>query len=146
MAFGITMKAAKVEISTDGTNWSDISGKFNTITPGGGARETGETHTGGQAKPVMGVGGLAAVELTVKILYTEGLSDAYKKVLDAYKAGTALYLRYSPLGGSQGQFMYTTDEGIVTTAPYPGGDVGSGEPIPVEFTLKTAALNDSVIS
>ena len=142
----ITLRDLEISLSTNGSSWTDISGFANSIGIGGGDREIGEFFTADGDIPVLGAGKRAALELTVKILYTEGGSDPYTTVRSAYENATALYVRFSPKGGDSGEFMFTSAAGYVMNAVYPQGEVQSGEPTPVEFILKTPSLTKSDVA
>jgi hypothetical protein len=142
---GITFRGCKIEISTNGTNWTDISGWFNKIEVGGGERNIGEFFTADGDTPILGAGKRAALELTVAVVYTEGGGDPFSVLLTAFESAGPLYVRWSPKGGAAGQNMYTTSAGYVTTPVYPGGEVEPGDVIPVEFTHKVATITKSVV-
>lgn len=142
----ITLRAESIEISNNGSTWTDISGFANSIGIGGGERNVGEFHTADGDTPVLGAGKRSSLELTVRILYTEGVSDPFATVLSAYENATPLYVRYSPLGGQATENMFTSSAGIVKTHPYPQGEVQAGDPTAIEFTVQVASITKSVVS
>jgi len=144
-ADGMSFKNCKLEISTDGTNWTDISGFSNSIDIGGGGRQTGEAYTFDGDKAIIAIGKREPVEVTVSIVYTEGVTDPFETVYTAYESGSTLYVRWSPAGGTSGDFQYTTDPGVVASCGYPKGEAGSGDPVLVEFTVKTASVTKSTV-
>ena len=120
--------------------WIDISGHGSSISEGGGDRQTGEAYTHDGDTAIIGFGKREPKEITVRAVYTEGASDPYKYVLDAYHDHTTLQVRWSPLGGDLNEKRYTTDPtySIVTSCPDPTGEAGSGDPIMFEFVVKTS--------
>ena len=93
----------KIEVSTDATNWTDISGQSNTVTVDGGDQLIGEQNTAdGQAPVVTGSNKVESSTVTVSCLYTETSGEAWRKVRDHY-IGTdkTIAVRYSPRGGAQ---------------------------------------------
>lgn len=142
----ISFKNCKVEISTNGTSWTDISGVATGVEVGGGDRQTGEAYTYDGDTAIITTGKREPLEITVKTVYTEGTSEAYETVRAAYEAGTSLYIRWSPRGGSAGNFQFATDAGVVTGAVYPVGEAGSGDPVVVGFTVKTPKVTKSVVA
>lgn len=142
----VTLRAESIEISTNGSDWTDISGFANSVGIGGGDREIGEFFTAEGDTPVLGAGKRASLELTVKILYTEGVGDPYATVLSAYENAADLYVRFSPKGGDSGENMFTSDAGFVSNAVYPQGEVQSGDPVPIEFITKTPKLTKSEVA
>ncbi|MFZ6029950.1 MAG: hypothetical protein ACOYYS_19730 [Chloroflexota bacterium] len=142
-----TLRNLDIEISIDqGSIWTDISGHANSIEPGGGERETGEFFTADGDTPIIGAGKRAASELKVKIVYTEGAAEPAKILRDAYKNSTPTRIRYAPKGMASGNYLYTSTDGIVKEPVLPGGEVQSGDPVPIEFTLVVSDVNDSVVA
>ena len=60
-----------VEVSVDGTAWTDICGTVTTVDVGGGDRSTSETNTSCGEGPVVVTGKRAAQTVEVNSLYTE---------------------------------------------------------------------------
>lgn len=146
LSAAISLRDCKVEISTNGTTWTDISGAASSVEVGGGDRQTGEVYTFDGDTALITFGKREPLEITVKTVYTEGTSEAYETVRAAYEAGTSLYIRWSPRGGSAGNFQFATDAGVVTGAVYPVGEAGSGDPVVVGFTVKTPKVTKSVVA
>lgn len=136
----ISFKNCKVEISTNGTTWTDISGFANSIEVSGGDRQTGETYTFDGDTAIIAVGKREPWEITLKVVYTEGVNEPFEVVRAAYESGTSLYVRWSPKGGASGSFQYTSAAGVVTAVTYPSGEAGSGDPLLVEFTVKVPGI------
>jgi hypothetical protein len=143
---GMSWRDAEIEIGTDGASWTDISGFSNTLTPGGGARNVGEFYTCEGDTAIIKAGKRGPLDYTVKVLYTEGTGDPFETVRGVYEAGTAFYLQWSPGGGDVGDFQFTTAEGVVTNAPYPGGDPAPGDPIAFEFTVRVPSVTKAVVA
>lgn len=135
---------AKVEISTNGTVWTDSRALAAGISIGGGERQIAEFHNFAQRIPQLTTGNLAALEVTMKAAYTEGASDIFEKARVAYETPSDLYIRYAPLGGQTGQFLFTTDAGVVKNPPYPGGESGNADPMTLEVQLTTPKLTKSL--
>lgn len=142
----ITFRDCQIDISINGTTWTDISGYANSIGVGGGERSIGEFFTADGDTPLLGAGKRSALEITSKIVYTEGASDPFETIRQAYENTTPFYIRFSPKGGDVGEFMFTSGSGIVKNAPYPQGEVQEGEPTSIEFTVVVPSLTKSVVS
>ncbi len=141
----ISFAGAKVEVSTDGTTWTDISGFATAVELGGGERQTGTAFTFDGDTAIIRGGKREPLEVTVRVVYTEGASDPAETVRAAYENGTDLYIRWSPKGGASGDALFTTDAAVVTTPPYPAGEAGSGDPVVIEFTALTPKVTRSTI-
>lgn len=136
----------KVEISTDGTNWVDISGFASTVKPSGGERKTGEAYTFEGEFPISLPGKKQKTMIAVTAVYTEGASDVFEIVRGAYDSQADLYLRWSPKGGHVGDFMFTGSAGRITACPYPAMDASSDDPITIEFEMTLGGIVKSVIA
>lgn len=146
MATGITFKNVYIAISLDGSNWTDISGQANSLTPGGGDREIGEFHVASADTPSIGAGKRAALEITVRVKYTENDSEPYGVLLAAATAGSEVYIRYAPLGNTSGNWMFTSDAGYIKSTPFVGQDVQSGDPLRFEAVFVVSELTKSTIA
>jgi hypothetical protein len=142
----ISSNSFKIEISANGSSWTDISGAANTITPTGGEKATGETYTFDGDNPIVTTGKSQPWEAEVAVVYTEGASDAPEIVRPIYENGTDFYLRYSPKGGQTGEFVYTAGPGKASNFVYPGGDASSGDPVMSGFTYRGPKPTKSVAS
>lgn len=128
-----------VEISTDGVpTWTDISGFLNMVEPGEGVRQTGSIFTADGDTPIVGAGKREMLSLVVNIAYTEGGSEPWETVRGVYEAGdTDVQLRWSPAGGTTGDFQFTSAQGHVSSLGYPGVDPNTAAPSVLSFTLAT---------
>lgn len=145
----------QIEVSTDGSTWTDISGSSNQVNPSGGDQMYGEQHTAaGNAPTITATHKTGAITLTCNILYTETAGEAFQVVWARYE-GTAktIYFRYTPGGGDTGDERYTAtnNAGTAIAVPIinclpPATDAGSGDPAMASFTIVTPKLTQAVIS
>jgi len=147
MTTGYTFRNAKIEISVDGgSNWTDISGQSNALTPSGGDREVGTFFDASNDYPTLGAGKRGELEIDLRVKYGETAGQGYNILESAYENATEVMIRWSPRGGSSGQVMYTSDAGYVKTHQYPGQEVESGDPLRSEDKLVVSKLTKSTIS
>ena len=144
MAF--SAKNLKIEVSTNNTTWTNITGQANAISVDGGERMTEDLFYFGQDTGEIVTGPREPLEVTVKVVYLESATGAFETVRQAYEAGSSLYVRWSPQGGAAGNFQFATDAGVVTSFGYPTGEAGSADPLMCEFTLRTPKITKSVIA
>jgi len=142
----INNSGTKVEISTDNSNWTDISGYSNNIDPGDMVRMDGEAFNFSADKGEVTTGKLAIREISLDILYTEGASDVADSIRDAIEANTPYYLRWSPQGGSTGELRYTSDAGKWISVNDPSGQADSPDPAILTAVFKTPFVTKSTIS
>jgi len=142
----VTMRVAKPEISTNGSNWTDWSGYSNQVAIGGGDRELSEEFIFNEDVGVLSPGKRGHIELTLDVVYTEGGAEPFEVARAAYEAGTPFYMRFSPKGGGSTQFLFTSDSGYITKAPYIGGAASGGKAMVFQVVLATPKLTKSVIA
>lgn len=144
----------KIEVSTDASAWTDISGAAATVEVDGGEQHTGEQNTAdGSAPVVTGSNKTAAITVTCSCLYTETAGQAWRVVKDRYDgAAKTIAVRYSPRGGAQTERRYVTanDAGTAIVVPIvncivPDGDAGSGDPLMFEFSVITPKLLEEAV-
>jgi hypothetical protein len=140
--------AAKVEISVNGTAWTDISGHGIKVSPSGGDRQTGQAYTFDGERPIVKVGKMNTRETRVDIVYTEETADAYEVARAQFEAagGGVMYARWSPAGGSVGDFRFTTDAGFVKDFWYPEVDSEATGPMRAFFVIQHATITKSVVA
>lgn len=142
----MSFRDCKIEISTNGSVWDDVSGFANTVTISGGDRLTAESFTADGEYPIVTTSKRSSIDVSMRCLYTEGGSDPYEVLRAAYENGTDLYLRWSPAGGTSGDFQFTTPAGIVMSPMYPTGDAGVPDAIAIEVTIKVPVVTKSVVA
>lgn len=145
----------KVEVSTNGSSWTNISGAAATVTVSGGEQLVGEQNTAdGSAPVVTNANKVSSRDVEVNCLYTETTGEPWKVVTAQYDgASKVIYLRYSPAGGDTGDIRFATasDAGTAFAAPIvnclpPDLDAGSGDPAMFSFTVKTPKLLQETVS
>ena len=143
-----SMAATKVEVSTDGSSWTDISGQAQKVESTAQIRKSGEAYTfDGDTALVCG-GKREPIEVTVTIIYNEESDEAFDLARAEFEAddGDAYYVKWTPGGGTGGDYTYSTGAGEIVSFKYPDGDAGSGDPVICEFTIKTAELTVSSVA
>lgn len=152
---GMSRSGYKIEISTDGTSWTDISGQSNTVATSGGDQLTTSQNTADGLSPiVVGSNKHNTVTVTVSSVYTETAGQAWKIVSACfYSATKTLFLRFSPAGGASGtqRFTCTNETGTAFACPIlncspPDTDSGSGEPALFSFSVLSPKLTPSTIA
>lgn len=145
----------KVEVSTDGSTWTDISGEITSVKPSGGEQMIGEQHVASGNYPiVVGSNKVAASTVEVSLVYTETAGEAFQVVWARYE-GTqkSIYLRWSPKGGAVGDERYvcTNDAGTAIAVPIvsclpPEMESGASDVAVATFSVQTPRIIQEVIS
>jgi hypothetical protein len=138
----ISFANAKIEISTDGTTWTDISGLSNQLEVSGGDRQLSEAYIFSQDVPEILTGKREPIQIQVRVYYDEALT-LFTTVENAYQSAAPLYVRWSPRGGATGQFRFQAS-GPVQAFTYPAGQANA-EPVMAGFTLRVPSITRSVI-
>lgn len=141
----ISFANVQLEISDDdfSSNIWDASGFIAAVTISAGGRQIGEEYTADGDVAILTAGKREPLDVTARIVYTEGATDPVERLRAAFEAGSAFYFRWSPKGGGTGDFEYTC-QGILSTPVYPQGEVGPGDPVVVESTLRTPKVTKAV--
>lgn len=144
----ISFVNAKIEISTNGSSWTDISGHTSSIDVPAQARASGEAYTFDGDTALITGGKREPVEITVRIIYTEADTDAFEVVEAEFETddGDPLYLRWTPKGSGANTSQYATGACEIVSFQYPGGDASSADPIMTEFVLKAASITRSTLT
>jgi hypothetical protein len=145
----VSRSCAKVEISPDGINWTDISGETQSVTPGEQTRITTEYYIFTSDLPVIGTGRREPMESMFVIIYTETDAEAYEQaraIFEALNCGDEIYVRYSPAGGNADDEMLTSDEGAIVSFTYPTVGAASTGPIMAGFTVKHPGFTTTIVA
>lgn len=140
--------AAKVEISTNGSSWTDISGHSNNVAAPVVERRQGQRWTFSGEFPIVKVGKRNTITIPVTIIYTEEAADAFEVARAQFEAagGGTMYLRWSPAGGSGGDAQYTTDAGFVVAFQYPPVNSEEDGPMVGTFSVQCAQIIASTVA
>jgi hypothetical protein len=144
----VAMSVGKIEISTNDSDWTDISGYGFQITPSGGGRMTGEVYTHDGETGIPTAGKMEPYELECTGVYTEDTSAPFATIWTQYIAagGGALYVRYSPKAGATGDDLFTSGVCVITACLPPATDPGSGDPKTFAFTVRTQSITKTTIA
>jgi len=139
-----TMKNCKVELSMNNSTWTDISTDANSVTMSGFDLESEAAGVFGQATKVQTIGGYGIGTITVRAMYAESTTGAWGLAHSAYANRTALYVRWSPRGGSTGNYKFTSDAGYVKAPVWPTGEDGAAAVMP-EIVIETPFVTQATI-
>lgn len=145
----------KVEISADGTVWTDISGVGVGIAVAGGEQQIGEQMTAeGEYAIVIGGNKIQPYDITIRSVYTESATEAFAVAYAQFEgADKTLYARWSPMGGTAPEFQFNTSKTgaaaagvpIVSCTP-PEQNADEGNPAIFELVLKSPALYKTAVA
>jgi len=152
---GLSFVAADVEVrQLAGDTWLSLSCYATSIAVTGGDRGTGEVNVFCDERPIVKAGKKASQDVTVRFVYTEILEGAdqgwtgsktpFETIREWDDAtGGAIEVRYWPAGKTWGNYVFGTEDAIITSFLDPQGEAGSGDPVLGEFTVKTEELHKS---
>lgn len=131
-----------VELSSNGSVWTDVSGFANSLSIDGGDRQMGEFFTCDGETPIVTYGKRNMLTITLQAVYTEDGSDPYAMAHDAAENHTHIYIRWSPTGYAvAGDYRFTSGEGWVTSPILPQGAADSPDAIPVEVVISCGSIS-----
>lgn len=139
-----TMKNCKVEFSANGTTWTDVTSDSNSVAMSGFELETDSVGLFGQAKKDQTAGGYAIGTVTVRLMYVETTSSGWGLAHTAWVNRTNLYVRWSPRGGTTGQYRFTSDAGYVKNPVWPTGEDGAAQ-IMSEVVIETPFVTQASV-
>jgi len=142
----VVARNLKLELSANGTTWTDISGHSNKIELSGGERDTGSMPVFGNNSPIVTSGALKEMETKISIVYTEVPTEAYTMAKTAYEGGGDIYVRWSPKGGTTGNFQFTSGKGVLKNPPYPSADASDANPIMVELNIVIPSVSQATVA
>lgn len=135
-------RAAKVEFSTNGSSWTDVSGIASKVDIGGGDLKVEAVDTFTGHTPILTAGKYEAATVKVTSVYTESASEPYTLSKTAYDAASLLYIRWTPWGTGSGLKQFTAS-GYVTKMPIPSGDSGDAKAIMMDTEIKVATIAET---
>jgi len=138
---GMSGVNALLQVSADGSTWTDISGSANQVSATEQTRMSGEAYTFEGDYAVVTAGKREPVELAVRVLYTEEAAESFETVRAYFEAtgGTPLYFRYSPKGLATGR-LYACEAAVVTRFTYPPIDAADANPVACEIGIRMPAF------
>lgn len=144
----------KVEVSLNGSSWTDISGHATGVNTSGGEQLTGEQMTAENQYPVVvATNKVGATTVEVNVLYTESSSEAFQIVWARYEGSAkTIYVRWSPKGGASADERYVcaNNAGSAVLVPIvaclpPQVDAGSGDPAMAMFRVIAPRILQEVV-
>jgi len=139
-----TFRDCYVQVSTNGSSWTDLSDSATVEIPtGSGKRPTTSLRPYGFDVDIIVPGRRPPLKLIITYNYADAAIDT--TILTAYEAGSAFYVRFAPRGNAPGNFLYTSDAGIITSPPTPEGQRHSGTTVLARFTFETPKTTRTTI-
>lgn len=139
-----------VQLSTDGTTWTDYSDWLSVLEGPELTRDTGEVAVFGEDTKLTSVGKRNPVEVRVRGVYvdtTATASNPFQLLWTQYttSCGGAAAVRWAPFGCTTTNQVFSTATAtghlseVVSLTP-PGGDAGDGAPIMWEAVIRAPEL------
>jgi len=128
----LTLNDSVIEVSTDGTTWTDISGAMNSFEPSGGDRKAGAGHSLASDSPIVRAGKPSEVTVKMKIYYTETAGEAVTLVQAWYLANTPVHLRQKPRG-TLATYWQFKGLGYFLKPVFPGSDSENEKPVTLDL-------------
>jgi len=136
-----------VFISTDGVNFTDISGSTQSVAGTEQSKMSGEAYTFDGRGPIIKGGKFEALDLNFTIVYTEENDEAYevaRSVFEQEGCEVEIWVRWVPCFGGAG-ISQLTAFGPMTGFTYPAIDASTANPIMGGFTVRTGEITTETI-
>jgi hypothetical protein len=145
-----------VELSTNGTVWTNVSGSAAGLEAPEQVRLADSQHTLDGDAAIVLPGKLDPVEVTCNFVHSEVTSEVADLIRTAFENdGTGvIYFRYTPKGSTTGNFIYTAckDAGTALACPvtsfvYPGAsEANDAKPILGSFKILVPCFVKSAVA
>ncbi len=137
---------AKLEFSSNGSAWTDVSGSTTDVNDSGGDIASNKIFTNNTATPIVGYGRKDEHKITANIVYTKTAGEAWALLKAAYDGDTDAYFRWSPAGGAVGDKRYTSSKGRITKLPNPSGKQEDSTPVQITVELTCASVAEDTVT
>ena len=134
-----------VELTTNGTTWTDFSDYLTVIEPDAWTRVSGTMHVFGEDYPVNTTGKLEAVQVRIRGVYADSTATtnpfSYVYGQHTSSCGGKLGVRYAPAGCATTNQVFSTATATTHTSKIiemvlPSPDAASGDPIVWEAVIQ----------
>lgn len=142
---GTTAKGLVTGYSTNGSDFTDVSGFGVAVEPSGAERAFSEQHTFEGDTPIVGTGKLSAADVTVRAVYTQVDSEFFDVMYDAKVNDSDIWIKYSTFGGTSGDKEYVIKGKCVMCTP-PAGDAGSADTVLFEARVVGAQYTEQAVA
>ena len=139
-AVSLACSQLEVQISCTGS-WYDVGGEMNMVSNTKATREVGSLPVFNDLQHVIAGGKSPPLTVTFSGVYSEVVTEAFTLIMDLWEtAGVSdcdkqLCVRWTPKGGSVGDYRFVIDAGQLVGFMYPPLDAGSANPIGFEFDV-----------
>lgn len=120
----------EVDLTPSSSSYADIDSWATEVTVSGEDVPTTEVYPF-EGSAIVFAGNKSPVEVQVTAVYTEGSTDPFQNIRDAFEAsdGPDFDVRFTPAGSASGNFRFTTSGGKLTACPPPqgAGDAASAQ-------------------
>lgn len=136
---------AKIQISSDLTTWTNISGSSQSVQSTDQERASNEAYTLDGDTAIIATGKRQPIDLEFNIIYSSTSTEAYeitRAIFESGDTGSKIYVRWIPSGGTDlAAPMYRTpitgSPAFVTMFRYPAVDAAAPGPIMGMFRVRT---------
>lgn len=144
----VPQSCARIDISTlsDCSVWTDVSGSANSITGTTQTRMVGEEYTFDGDYALVEPGKHEPFDLTVRIVFTNVVTEAYRIVRDQFLEGACdgkICLRWIPSGAVGGD-GFETNYAPVTSFDWPPVDAATAGPVMISFVVRVSSIDPFV--
>ena len=122
-----------IEVSSNNSDWTDISNVIDKAEVGEQTIKTGEVYTQDGDNAILTSGKNEPVEVTLSGVYSDLATEGYTVVKALRSCNAAIYVRYGP-NDSTGDPQFTTGKGVFSGFQEPGLD--AEDPVAMAWGFK----------
>jgi len=145
----VAQACSKLEVSFNGTDYTDISGVSQSITGLSQTRATGEAYTFDGDTALITAGKRQPMSAKVAVVYTETDAEGYEIVREQFETAgcnVPIWIRYTPRGTGAGHEQLTLGKCQLESFDYPSSDASQGGPIIAGFTAKAPSVATTLVA
>jgi len=128
-----------VEVSSNNSDWTDISNVIDKVEPSESTIKTGEVYTQDGDNPILTSGKNEPLELALAGVYSDLATEGYTVVKALISCGAAIYVRYGP-NDTTGDPEFTTGSGVFSGFQEPGLDAEDPVAMAWGFKIKVPSI------
>ena len=129
-----------VEVSSNNSDWTDISGVIDKVEPSESTIKSAEVYTQSGNYPILTGGKNEPIEINLVGVYSDNASEGYTVVKGLVAAcGANIYVRYGP-NDTAGDPQFTTGKGVFSGFQEPGLDAEDPVAMMWGFKIKVPSI------
>ena len=128
-----------IEVSSNNSDWTDISNVIDKVEPSEGTIKTGEVYTQDGDNAILTSGKNEPLEIALSGVYSDLATEGYTVVKALRSCNAAIYVRYGP-NDTTSDPQFTTGKGVFSGFQEPGLDAEDAVAMAWGFKIKVPTI------